>query len=253
MNGALMSDWLKLRKTWIPLLTILGPLGVVGLNAMRYVLSHGAIVIPGDDTHNWALLIQNTDHLLMPTLILGVTLFVSMLSGLEHRGHTWKQLLALPVSRAQIYLSKFIWIAGLLAVSSTLCAALTLCIGFAFGFSTHVAWLPVLRECYYPYLAAYGMIAIQLLISMVFANQAFAVTLGVLGMIMSGLTDAITPDSLTHAWHFALFVPWVYPSLSAVTHGAVQYLDVRYVVCGLVVGSAMVGLGSVLFATKEVR
>jgi lantibiotic transport system permease protein len=252
MSGLLVSDWIKMRKTWIPFLVILGPLGVVGLNAVRYALSHG-IVVPGDDKHNWALLIQNTDHLLMPTLVLGVALLVSMLSGLEHQGHALKQLLALPVSRTQVYVSKFVWIVFLLAVSTTLCAVGMLGIGFVFGFSTHVAWMAVLQECYYPYLASYGIVAIQLLISLLVTNQAFAITLGVLGMIFSGLFDAITPDSLAHIWHVAMFIPWAYPSLSAVTHGTVQYLDTRYLISGLVVGGVMVVLGSVLFAKKEVK
>ncbi|MFD1677989.1 ABC transporter permease [Alicyclobacillus fodiniaquatilis] len=253
MNEALMSDWIKMRKTWIRFLVILGPLGVIALNAARYAASYQSIVTPGADAQNWALLIQNVDHLLLPSLMLGITLLTSLLSGLEHRGHAWKQLLALPVSRSRIYMSKFILIAGLLAVSSTLCAIGTLCLGFAFGFTTHVPWLHVLGECYYPYLASYGVLAIQLLLSMLMANQSFAITLGVLGMIISGLSDALTHDSLTHAWHWARFVPWVYPSLSAATHATIQYLDIKYVICGLIASAVWLLLGSWGFTHKEVK
>ncbi|WP_157067181.1 ABC transporter permease [Alicyclobacillus shizuokensis] len=253
MNGALVSDWIKMRKTWIKILVILGPFGVISLNAVRYALNYHGIVRPGDDAYNWALLIQNISHLLMPTLMLGIALLASLLSGLEHQGHAWKQLLALPVSRVQLYLSKFIWIAGLLAISATLCAVGTILLGFAFGFTPHVPWAGILEECYYPYLAAYGVIAIQLLLSVLVANQSFAITLGVLGMIISGLSDALSPDGLTHAGHWAPFVPWVYPSLSALTHGAVQHVDFAYVVYGLLAGGLLLALGTGLFARKEVK
>lgn len=252
MKGALLSDGIKIRKSWIPFLTVLGPFGVVGLNAMRYMLGHGRVVVPGQDRHNWALLIQNTDHLLMPTLILGVALLTSMLLGMEHQARAEKQLLALPVSRHAVYISHFVWVAGLLAISATLCALGTLTIGLAFGFSSHLAWLAVLAECYYPYLASFGIIAIQLLLSTLWANQAVAITFGVLGMVLSALFDAITPQSLHQAFHIAVFVPWIYPSFSALTHGTVQYLDLSYVISSLVVSAVVLTLGSMLFAHKDV-
>ncbi|WP_052353829.1 ABC transporter permease [Neobacillus jeddahensis] len=253
MKSALMSDWIKMRKTWIKVLVILGPFGVITLNALRYLQSYDAIVKPGDDAFNWALLIQNISHLLMPSLILGIALLTSLLAGLEHQGQAWKQLLALPVSRVQIYMSKFIWVTGLLAISATLCAVGTFGIGFAFGFTTHIPWVQVLQECYYPYFAAFGIIAIQLCLSLLIANQSFAITLGVLGMIVSGLTNALAPDGFNHAETWARWIPWTYPSLSAITHGTVQHIHFIYVIYGLVVGAAMVVLGMALFVRKEVH
>jgi lantibiotic transport system permease protein len=251
MKNALKSDWIKMRKTWIVALVILGPFGVISLNAMRYM--HGNHVgASHDDAFNWALLIQNISHLLMPSLILGIALITSLLVGLEHQGHTWKLLLSLPVSRVQIYVSKFIWIAGLLAISATLCAIGTFSIGLTFGFTTHIPWINVLQLCYYPYFAAYGIIAIQLLLSLHFSNQSLGITLGVLGMIVSGLTDALAPDALAHAETWARWIPWTYPSLSSISHGTVQHINFIYVIYGFIVGIAMVCLGVRLFVKKEV-
>lgn len=253
MKNALMSDWIKMRKTWIKVLVILGPFGVVSLNALRYLQNYHGIVKPDNDAFNWALLIQNISHLLMPSLMLGVALIASLLAGLEHQGHAWKQLAVLPVSRVQIYVSKYIWVAGLLAISAALCAVGTFGIGFAFGFKTHIPWVQILQECFYPYFAAYGVIAIQLLFSLLFANQSFAITLGVLGMIISGLTDALSPEGMVHAETWARWVPWTYPSLSALMHGTVQHINFMYVIYGLLVGTAMTVLGIGLFVRKEVQ
>jgi lantibiotic transport system permease protein len=253
MKSALMSDWIKMRRTWIKILVVLGPFGVISLNALRYMQNFHGIVNQGDDAFNWALLNQNISHLLMPSLMLGIALLTSLLCGLEHQGHSWKQLFALPVSPVQIYLSKFIWVTGLLFISATLCAIGTFGIGFAFGFTTHIPWLKVLQGCYYPYFAAFGIVAIQLLLSLLFANQSFAITLGVLGVIVSGLTNALAPDSLAHAETWARWVPWTYPSLSSISHGAVQHINFIYVIYGLAVAVIMVAFGIRLFARKEVQ
>ena len=252
MKHALKSDWIKMRKTWIVALAVLGPFGVIALNAMRYM--HGNhIGVTHDDAFNWALLIQNISHLLMPCLILGTALITSLLVGMEHQGHTWKLLLTLPVSHVQIYVSKFIWILGLLAISTTLCAIGTFGIGLTFGFTTHIPWIKVLQSCYYPYFAAYGIVAIQLLLASHFSNQSLGITLGVLGMIASGLTDALAPDALVHAITWARWIPWTYPSLSSISHGTVQHIHFIYVIYGMVVSTLMVCLGVSLFLKKEVH
>lgn len=252
MWGALRSEWIKMRKTWIKILVILGPAGVVSINALRYIQSYHTVVKPGNNEFNWALLIQNISHLLMPSLMLGITLIATLLAGLEHQGHAWKQLFAMPVPRFQLYLSKFLWLAGLLAISSTLCVMGTLGIGITFGFTSHIPWMNVLLECFYPYFAAFGIMAFQLLISVLFSNQTFAITIGVFGVIISGFSDALSPDGIVQAGSWAPFIPWVYPSLSAITHATVQHLDFHYVVYGIGVGLLLVGLGSHFFARKEV-
>lgn len=253
MKNALKSDWIKMRKTWIMVLIVLGPFGVIALNAMRYMHGNHVAVNSSEDAFNWALLIQNISHLLMPSLMLGIALITSLLVGLEHQGHTWKHLLSLPVSRVQIYVSKFIWITGLLAISATLCAIGTFAIGFTFGFTTHIPWIKVLQLCYYPYFAAYGIVAIQLFLSLHFSNQSIGITLGVLGMIASGLTNALAPDALAHAETWARWIPWTYPSLSSISHGTVQHINFIYVIYGFVVAFGIVSLGISLFMRKDVH
>jgi hypothetical protein len=253
MRRALASDWVKMRRTWILPLVALGPAGVVLLTALRYAAGYRGIVVPGASAANWALLIQNTGHLQMPALVLGVALLAALLAGLDHDGQVWKQLLAAPVPRGRFYLSKAVWLAALLGAAATLSTVGTLLLGFALGFRAPVPWGGILVAGYYPYLAAWGIMGIQLFLSLLGGNQALALTLGVVGMIMSGLSDALAPAGIAQAAHWAVFVPWVYPSLSAITHGAVQHPQALYVFCGLAVGAACTLLGSGAFAARGVR
>lgn len=239
MYGALMSDWIKMRRTWIKILVFLGPFGVVSLEGVRYAVLYSRIVKPGENAVNWVTLIGNINELLLPSLILGLALLASLFSGLEHQGHTWKQLLALPVPRIRLYVSKFIWLSGLLAFSAALCGMGMIILGLILGFGMHAPWLLVLKEASYPYLAAYGLIAIQLLVSVLIANQSFSITLGVLGVVAS-----FAANVLPH------WLPWVYPPLAAPVQTSNHLI---YIIYGLVISCLFTILGTSLFMKKEVR
>lgn len=238
MYGALRSDWIKMRRTWIKFLVFLGPFGVVSLEGVRYAVLYSRIVKPGQNADNWTTLISNINELLLPSLILGLALLASLFSGLEHQGHTWKQLLALPVPRVRLYLSKFIWLAGLLAFSALLCGIGIILLGLILGFGLHAPWLLILKEACSPYFAAYGLIALQLLLSVLIENQSFAVTIGVLGVVAS-LAANVLPK----------WLPWVYPPLAAPVQASHHLI---YIIYGLVVCLVFLRLGSRLFMKKEV-
>lgn len=239
MKGALLSDWIKMRKTWVKILVFLGPFGVVSLEGVRYAILYNRIVIPGQNTVNWVTLIGSINELLLPSLILGIALLASLMSGFEHQGNSWKQLLALPISRAKLYASKSIWLIGLLAVSASLCAIGTIIHGLILGFGIHAPFTTILKEGFYPYLAAYGLIAIQLMVSVLIANQSFAITLGVLGVVAS-FASSVLPK----------WLPWVYPALSAPVHNINQ---LEYVIYGLTFCIVLMVFGARLFVKKEVR
>ncbi|WP_368780994.1 ABC transporter permease [Alicyclobacillus fastidiosus] len=81
-------------------LVFLGPIGVVSLTGVHYAVSFEEMFHTG--VNNWPYLIQNINFLLIPALILGLTLIASLMTGMEHQGNTWKQLLAMPVPRVKI-------------------------------------------------------------------------------------------------------------------------------------------------------
>lgn len=225
MLGALKSDWIKFQHTWILALVFLGPIGVVSLTGVHYAVSYHEMVQPG--VNDWAALVQNINFLLIPALILGLTLLASLMTGIEHQGHTWKQLLALPVPRLKIYCSKFIWLLLYLVVSSALAFIGTIIDGYLIGFAHQpIPWHAVFQEGFAPYLASYALIAFQMLLSVLIANQSFAISAGIIGVIVSfaNVIAHVVPK----------WVPWVYPGgAAAYSSSASQAIVLSMVVCFL--------------------
>jgi len=237
MMGVLASDLIKFRKTWIKALVLLGPFGVVSLTGVRYALNYHGMVHP-DSQASWPMLIQNINFLLIPTLVLGVALMASLMTGMEHQGHTWKQLLALPIPRYKILLSKFVWLIAFVAVACALAVVGTVLLGWMLGFHPHVPWQSVLQEGFFPYLASYALIAIQILLSVLVSNQALSISVGVMGVIAS-FARGLIPN----------WVPWVYPSRAA-PYGihAGQAVGMGMLVCFF-----MLCLGTYLFSKHQVK
>lgn len=206
MVGALKSDWIKFQHTWILALVFLGPIGVASLTGVHYAVSYHEMVQPG--ANNWPMLVQNINFLLIPALILGLTLLASLMTGMEHQGNTWKQLLALPVPRWKLYLSKLIWLVLYLVLSSALAFVGTLIDGYLIGFAHQsIPWQALFQEGFAPYVASYALIAFQLILSVMIANQSFAISAGIIGVIVSFAYE-ISP--VVPKW-----VPWVYPGAAA--------------------------------------
>lgn len=239
MLGALKSDLIKFRHTWILPLCILGAVGVVSLTGVHYAVSYREMVRPG--SNDWPGLIQNINFLLIPALILGVALIASLMSGMEHQGNTWKQLLAMPVPRVKMYFSKFIWLAVFLAGATALALVGTGILGFLLGFHGPVPWKAVFQEGFAPYIAAYALMALQLVLSVLVANQSLAISVGIVGVIVS------FANMITHL--IPNWIPWVYPASAApYASSAAHYMTLSILVCLL-----LLCCGIYLFAKHQAK
>lgn len=240
MLGALKSDWIKFQHTWILALVFLGPIGVASLTGVHYAVSYHEMVHVG--VNNWPALIQNINFLLIPALVLGLTLLASLMTGMEHQGNTWKQLLALPVTRLKIYGSKFIWLLLYLVVSSAVAFIGTFVDGYLIGFAHQaIPWHAVFQEGFAPYFGSYALIALQLLLSVLIANQSFAISVGIIGVIISfaNVIAHVVPN----------WMPWVYPGTAAAySHAANQSILLSMVVCFL-----LICVGIYFFSKHQVK
>lgn len=240
MWGALKSDWIKFQHTWILPLAILGAAGVNSLTGVHYLVSWHEMVPPGEN--HWPGLIQNVNFLTIPALVLGVGLLASLMSGMEHQGNTWKQLLALPVSRFKIYGSKFIWLLLYLVFASILTIIGTIITGDLLGFASQpIPWHAVLQEGFGPYIASYALIAIQLLLSVLIANQSFAISAGIIGVIIS------FANVIAHV--VPTWLPWVYPGEAA----AYSPSGAQPFVLSIVVCFVLLCFGIYLFTKQQVK
>lgn len=202
MRRILASDLLKIRKRMILFLAVLGPAGVIGLQAVNWGLRYDYLT-KRYAGNLWGTLINDVRFLALPTLLLGLAILCSMIANIEHQSNAWKQTLALPVSRIGVYTSKFIVAAALLLGSSVLLGAGTVVLGLCLKFGTGIPFLYLLKMALYPYLASMPFIALQIWLSVIVKNQAVPLTIGILGMVVTSSVGSKVPE----------WVPWKWPSL----------------------------------------
>ncbi|GIP38411.1 hypothetical protein J31TS4_16910 [Paenibacillus sp. J31TS4] len=233
----LSAELLKIRRKFIWFLIFLGPIGVVGLQAVNFGLRYDYLVgkVYRDDL--WGGLIENVTILMVPTLFIGLAILASMVAGIEHQTNSWKQTLALPVTRTQVFTGKFLLNLLLLLVSTTLVAAGTIVLGIVLGFGTGIPYGVLLKACYYPFLAIVPFIALQNWLSVTFQNQAFPLTVGIAGMVVSMFSI-----------RFGDWFPWKWPYL---INAAKEPL--YSVACGLAFGLVVLAAGLAHFVRKDVK
>lgn len=218
----LLIDTLKMKKKWVWFLVFLGPAGVVGLEAFNFLLRYDWLTKQYQDDL-WGGLIDESRILAVPALMMGLAIVASILAGIEHQTNSWKQMLALPVSKCSLFTAKFMLLTFLLFISCTCLGLGLIGLGAALGFGTKIPLVYLLKISYYPFLAALPFAALHTWLSIVVKNQAFALTCGIIGTILS-LYGVIMPDWVPYKWLF-LENSW----------GKVEYSAAAGVLTGLLV------------------
>ncbi|MNE32963.1 ABC-2 family transporter protein [compost metagenome] len=187
MLRSLSADFLKIRRKGIWLLILIAPIGLVAMQALNYGLRFDYMMkVYKDDL--WGGLLGNIALFVPIALYLGCTLVSSLVAGVEYQMSSWKQLLALPISRTAVYSAKFTLCFLLLAISCLLLSGCTLALGTVFGFKAPLPIADSLRLGLFPLLAALPMLALQLWLSLTFRNQALPVSIGITAAIVSPFT-----------------------------------------------------------------
>jgi lantibiotic transport system permease protein len=194
----LAAEFIKIKRKAIWFLVFLGPLGVIALQAANFGLRYDYFVSQYQ-AELWDALLQNIHYLGVPATLFGITVLTSMIAGIEHQMNSWKQVLALPVSRFSIYTAKFILNTFLLLVSCSLLAMGSIGLGIALRFGTDFSLADVLQISFYPFFAGLPILALQLWLSITMKNQAIPLTVGIVGTIVS-LFAAMLPDWVIWKW-----------------------------------------------------
>lgn len=179
----LSSDFLKIKRKAFWFLTFLGPFGVVALQIVNYSFRKNYLLQQSKD--DWGFYILNVHSFTPLALVLGITILTSFISSIENETNAWKQLISLPVSKMDVYLSEFSILACLLLVSSLLLMVFSLMYGVFLDLGKVVPFVKLFEYSFYPYFAALPVLALQLWIASVSKNQGIPITLGVLGVIFT--------------------------------------------------------------------
>ncbi|AZK48847.1 ABC transporter permease [Paenibacillus lentus] len=184
---SLHADFLKIHRKGIWFLIFLAPIGLVTMQGLNFGLRSDYLFNRYKD-NLWGGLIYNIELFVPMALFLGCTLISSLVANVEHQMSSWKQLLALPISRSAVFLSKFTLCVLLLTASCLLLPLCTAGLGFILGFGPALPVQELLSMGFYPYLAAWPLLALQLWLSLTLRNQALPVSTGVAAAIISPFT-----------------------------------------------------------------
>ncbi|MBY7142614.1 ABC transporter permease [Virgibacillus sp. NKC19-3] len=165
-------------------------------------------------------LVSSMNGLFMPIL---TAIVVSRICDMEHKGDTWKMLVATNVKRGKLFSAKYICSNILLLVVLIVQTVFMVLYGnlnnFSGSFPFHLL-IPFLGGALITTLV---VTAIQQWISLAIKNQAFALCLGMIGAFI-GMTAAMFPSSIRH-----LFIWAYYLDLSPVSYSYTESLGMVYV------------------------
>lgn len=220
----LRSEWLKLRKSNIWLLIFVSP-------ALASLVGFVSQSEAGKE-EEWLLLFSYmgvTHALLFLPLLTGV--FAAFICRYEHGGGGWKQVLALPISRTQLFVAKLTLVVALLAVTQLLFGAGLLAIGSLKGFESTVPWDILLKGLLGGLVATLPLAALQLSVSIAWASFAAPLALNVIFT----LPNMLVANSATYGPYY----PWAQPMLAMLpssedSFGAfnVSFETLLFVICG---------------------
>ncbi|WP_159883592.1 ABC transporter permease [Paenibacillus puerhi] len=199
MIAMIRSEWLKLRRTVIWMLAAVSPLLAASIGFFEGERAQ--------DSSAWLILLSEMSVLhamLFLPLLTGV--YAALVCRYEHIGGGWKQMLALPVTRSQVFLVKLGFVVLLLVITQLLFLGSLLLVGMALGLASPIPWIVLLRSLLGGLLACLPLAAMQLGISM--AWSSFAAPLAVNAIFT--LPNMLITNSADYGPYYA----WAQPMLA---------------------------------------
>ncbi|MEW5553108.1 ABC transporter permease [Peribacillus frigoritolerans] len=251
MKKILWADQIKLKRSSLFIVVLLVPLLILAYELVNLTYRVEYVEIQAEMFHAgsmWMYLLYDNSLLFGLGFPLAATLAASIIANIEHQANGWKQTLSLPISRVQIYLSKFVWLVVSLFLSLTIFLVGMVLLGKMLGFDGSLPWVLLLGDCYGMLITVLPILAFQLWLSMNFKNQAFSILIGSVSAMMGLFLAA----SQTTRWF-----PLAYPSQSSTV--ILQYEGIAYnpdfsafLVISLLVGAIILFIGSIHFAKRDV-
>ncbi len=236
MIGRLLQvELLKIRRKGLWFLTFLGPLGVAALQIVNYGVRRDYLLQQSDD--HWLYYLSNVSSFTPLALVLGIAILTSLMTSIENETKAWKQLLALPVSKWSVYLSKFTVLIGLLLTASIVLAIASLALGLALDLDGKIPYGALLEYSFYPFFASLPLLALHLWLAAVIEHQGVVMTSGIISVILTFMAYYL-PDWMIWKWP-TLQNDWQEPLFSALL--------------GLAVGIAVYVFGMIDFVRRDVK
>ncbi|MGE7928715.1 ABC transporter permease [Lysinibacillus xylanilyticus] len=236
MIGKLLTaDFLKIKRKGLWFLTALGPIGVVALQMVNYGIRKDYLLQQSED--DWGYYLLNVHSFTPLAIVLGIAILTSFMASIENETNAWKQLIALPVSKLTVYLSKFTVLAILLFMSSTILMLVSMAYGVFLDLGDSIPYTEIAKFAYYPFFASLPILALQLWIASVCHNQGIPITVGIFGVIFA-YSSFVLPDWMIWKWP-SLMNQWDEPVIN--------------VMLGVGIGILLYIIGMIDFARRDVK
>jgi lantibiotic transport system permease protein len=198
MLSILKSEFLKLKRKHFVLV-----IGLMHLLEIAWVFTLTAKA--KQEFLTWENLILNfgvLNGLFFPIII---AVIVSRLIDLEHKENTWRLLLATPIHKASVYFSKLIISFVLLLIPAGISFLSTIIIGNILDFPGSFPFILTIKFVLASIVSSICIVALQLWISLIIKNQAFALAAGIIGSFLGYFGQMFSVSRL--------FI-WTYPAIS---------------------------------------
>lgn len=206
------------------------------------------------DSKDWngiIMTVASLNGLFLPIL---TAVVVSRICDMEHKGNTWKMLMAASVSRGRIYISKYICVCTLLLIVGLVQVAAVVAFGLLYGLNGHVPISMLMIFLGGTLLTSMAVTALQQWISTVLKNQAFALCAGMLGGF-AGMTAPLFPASIRNIFMWSYYTglcPVTYSYSNNTMKFVANNIGTFMPAAVLLMGIAIFIAGSIHVSKKEV-
>jgi lantibiotic transport system permease protein len=203
MLNVIKAEILKYRRTSALFLAVGIPFAINLLFLLAFFLNENLQKVSVEKRWDFFLsgLYGSWAQLFLPV---GLGILAALALGLEHQENQWKQILALGVTRVQVYFAKWLAVMWLVLLGSiTLGLGSLLVGGIITGFQA-MPWTRVLTSPLLMFLGSAGIISVQVWLATRY--KAFAVSTGV------ALFGAIAGGLISNSARFWYYFPWTYPA-----------------------------------------
>ncbi|SFB06505.1 MULTISPECIES: ABC transporter permease [unclassified Bacillus (in: firmicutes)] len=231
------SEWLKLKRTKIIWMATILPLFAI---FQGWTFANGQ---KGPNVFEEFLITGSLSFYCWLALPLLITVVIAMMARIEHSNNGWKQLLAMPISKGQVYGVKLGIALLLIFYSMMVLLVVMILAAINLGIDYSLIW--ILKKTFLIYVASLPMIGVIFYISYRFQHVAIPLAVG------AGLS--LPSMFVANSEKYWIFYPWDYPIMSSLSHmfSMGDKASIMYAIC-LVTFIFCLLIGFLQFKSKDI-
>ncbi|MFJ7995146.1 ABC transporter permease [Peribacillus frigoritolerans] len=198
LKNILYVERLKLKRSKLWLLYLIGPLLGVSLAYINFFKNYDLFMQPGDNAwiEVWTQVALFMGPFVLPIM---VGIYATLVCRNEHVGGGWKQLLALPIKHSEIFLGKFLTVVKMVIITMLILLIFFIGFGYIKGVEVSLPIFTILGFMFRGILACLPLIILQLIISI--RAKTFGIPLAVsIVFTLPAIIVASTPLGQIYPW-----------------------------------------------------